>query len=215
MIDSLGDPGPVTVPHLARCRVDDHGGGDDLGSQRRSLEELEPLLLISRARTDFHDPDKDRHLGAVYFSGVFQAGFTDLPDFVDAETEGLVGVRLAIDHAKDGECISIRLGENDVADGGEFLNFGNARKLEALFGDELLRQIDAKCFGWNFRCAEIGWCRIGRCHVKSQVGIQRFEKRATLWLLGPCGWRVRLSFQTNNSSCNFTISRRDAPELCI
>jgi hypothetical protein len=37
--------------------------------------------------------------------------------------------------------------ENDIADGGELLSLGNDRGLEALFGDELLGQIDGKRLG--------------------------------------------------------------------
>lgn len=126
-------------------------------------------MLIVRAGANFQDADKDRHLGAIDLSGVLQAGFADPPDLLDIERKDRIRVRLPIDHAEDRERIAVRLGENDIADGGEFLSLGNARRLETLFGNELLGQIDAKRFAWNFRLAEMRFSRIGPGHLQTLV----------------------------------------------
>jgi hypothetical protein len=76
-----------------------------------------------------------------------KTGLADLPDFVDIQVKDRARARLPIDHAEDGECKSVRVAENDIADGGELLSLGNDRGLEALFGDELLGQIDGKRLG--------------------------------------------------------------------
>ena len=129
-------------------------------------QELEPLLLIGRAGANLHDADKDRHLGAIDLAGVVQAGFTDPPDLPDIKVEDRVRVCFPIDQAQDRERIAVLISENDIADGGEFLNLGNARDHKTLFGDELLGQIGGKRFARNLRLTETRFFRIGQVHWK-------------------------------------------------
>jgi hypothetical protein len=66
--------------------------------------------LIGGAGTDFDDPDRNRHLRAIYLSGVFQAGSTDPPHLIDIETESRLRIGLSIDDAEDRECVAVRIG---------------------------------------------------------------------------------------------------------